>query len=244
MLLLPLAVVVGAGYGLVRAVLPAGDSSGHSVPRGPVTDQPSPRVVVPPVVAGWQSVAGRDGAYAYDVPPSWTPEPRVVHGWEPGVGSAGVTLAASAFLGEGSCPANEVTSRGGAGVTSSELPDAEAAARQTVTEVGVGAYTADGAPPARVAFGPVEPVSVSLSGKTVPGRLVVADVQPSGDGPCRPAHALVGAVAVAGGSRSVVLAAYADEGSAPRDELTRILRSYRGVPAADRSTTTPPPTTR
>ncbi|WP_344867883.1 hypothetical protein [Amycolatopsis ultiminotia] len=243
MVVLVAVVVAGAGYGLSHL---GNSSRDHSTPvsRGPETYQPDPRVVVPPVVAGWQSVASRDGSYAYDVPPSWTPSPQIVHGWDTTAGSAGINLATSAFVGKGSCPGSATATRGGAGVTSGDQHDAEAAARQAVTEVGVDAYTAEHSPAAKVAFGPVEQASISLSGKTAPGRLVVAEVTASGAAPCQPPRALVGAVAIAGGSGSVVLAVYADEGSATRDDLVRILRSYRGVPAADRSTTTPPPTVR
>jgi hypothetical protein len=47
------------------------------------------------------------------------------------------------------------------------------------------------------------------------------------------------------GSSGVVVA-YADSdraGPSVRDDLVRIVQSYRFVPAANRSTTTPPPTT-
>lgn len=68
----------------------------------------------PAAVAGWQSVAGRDGSYAYDVPPNWEPAPGTQHGW------AGIRLIASAFPGQ----CGQAT-LGGAGVTTEPLTDLE-----------------------------------------------------------------------------------------------------------------------
>ncbi|HKN51759.1 MAG TPA: hypothetical protein VJX66_04620, partial [Amycolatopsis sp.] len=67
-------------------------------------------------------------------------------------------------------------------------------------------------------------------------------------GPCVPKRALVAALAFTGAGKqeSGALVVYADQdvpGAATRDDLLKILHSYRFVPASQRSTTTPPPTT-
>nr|WP_202506895.1 hypothetical protein [Amycolatopsis rubida] len=215
-------------------------------PRAPYTYQPDPRVVVPPVVAGWQSVAGKDGSYAYDVPPSWEPAPTTLHGWDPAAGSPGINLSTSAFLGKGSCKEDPVGQIGGSGFTAEKTGDAAEAARKAVTDLGVSAYTGQGAPAAKVTPGAPEKTEVKIENKSREGTLVVAEVAPS-NAPCQPRSVLVGALALDAGEKSAVLVAYSEQGrpgSASRDDLVRILHSYRGVPAAERSTTTPPPTTR
>ncbi|WP_116200101.1 hypothetical protein [Amycolatopsis circi] len=222
-------------------------ASTDDTPRAPRTYQPNPRVVVPPVVAGWQSVASKDGSYAYDVPPSWEPAPTTLHGWDATAGSPGINLSTSAFLGKGSCKEDAVGQIGGAGVTTEKTGDAAEAARKAVTDLGISAYTGEGAPAAKVTPGAAEKSEVKVEDKHGEGMLVVAEVTPSGNAPCKPQSVLAGALALEAGEKSVVLVAYSEQGrpgSASRDDLVRILHSYRGVPAADRSTTTPPPTTR
>ncbi|WP_037367093.1 hypothetical protein [Amycolatopsis orientalis] len=215
-------------------------------PRAPYTYQPDPRVVVPPVVAGWQSVAGKDGSYAYDVPPSWEPAPTTLHGWDPIAGSPGINLTTSAFLGRHSCEEDPVGQIGGAGFTTEKTDDPAEAARKAVTDLGISGYTGQGAPAAKVTPGAPEKTQVKIENGTREGTLVVAEVTPS-NAPCQPRSVLAGALALAAGEKSAVLVAYSEQGrpgSASRDDLVRILRSYRAVPAVDRSTTTPPPTTR
>ncbi len=187
----------------------------------PLVVTPSPRAAVPAAVPGWQSVAGRDGSYAYDVPPNWQPAPDTQHGW------SGIRLISSAFLGK--CD-------GGAGITTEPLGDLEAAARKAATDLAKGAY---GAPPE---LGPGTDAQVSRAdGTTVPARVVVASVTAAPTGECAVRQAQVVVLAFGGDSgTSGVVAAY---GSSARDDLVRIVRSYRFVPAADRVTTTPPPTT-
>ncbi|UKD55294.1 hypothetical protein L3Q65_46860 [Amycolatopsis sp. FU40] len=221
-------------------------ASTDDTPRAPYTYQPDPRVVVPPVVAGWQSVASKDGSYAYDVPRSWEPAPTTLHGWDPAAGSPGINLSTSAFLGKGSCKEDPVGQVGGAGFTTEKTSDAAEAARKAVADLGVSAYTGEGAPAAKVTPGAPEKAEVKIENESREGTLVVADVVPS-NAPCQPRSVLVGALALGAGEKSAVLVAYSEQGrpgSASRDDLVRILHSYRGVPAADRSTTTPPPTTR
>jgi hypothetical protein len=206
-----------------------------SPPPSPLVVTPSPRVAVPPAVTGWQSVAGRDSAYAYDVPPNWEPAPDTQHGWDEG----GVRLITSAFLGKNFCGTSDL---GGAGVMTEPLPDPEAAARKAATDLAVGAY--GGTPQ----MGPGTEAQVTKAdGTAVPARVVVAEVVPTATGECAAKHALVVAMAFGGDSgTSGVVVAYADSdrsGPSVRDDLVRIVRSYRFVPAADRSTTTPPPTT-
>ncbi|WP_134669579.1 MULTISPECIES: hypothetical protein [unclassified Amycolatopsis] len=242
----PIVILIGVfGYNVFSA------NSRHSAstddtPRAPYTYQPDPRVVVPPVVAGWQSVAGKDGSYAYDVPPSWEPAPTTLHGWDPVAGSPGINLSTSAFLGKRSCKDDPVGQIGGSGFTTEKTSDAAEAARKAVTDLGVSAYTGEGAPAAKVTPGAPEKTEVKIENESREGTLVVAEVAPS-NAPCQPRSALVGALALTAGEKSAVLVAYSEQGppgSASRDDLVRILHSYRGVPAADRSTTTPPPTTR
>ncbi|WP_033294885.1 hypothetical protein [Amycolatopsis jejuensis] len=237
LIMLPLAAVIALAIAYARSTPEPSKPDDTPKPSTPRTYQPEPRVVVPAVVDGWQSVASRDGSYAYDVPPSWRPAPTVVHGWEPGV-----TLATSAFLGKGSCPDDRSAAIGGAGVMSEKTGDATQAARKAVADVGLAAYTGKNARPAQVTPGPVEDAEVQLDGKRAPAKLMVAEVTPTGSDPCRPPKALVGAIALASGTNAVVLTVYSAQDN--RDDLVRILHSYRGVPAADRSTSTPPPTTR
>jgi hypothetical protein len=206
-----------------------------SPPPSPPVVTPSPRVAVPPAVAGWQSVAGRDGAYAYDVPPNWEPAPGTQHGWD----EHGIRLITSAFLGKNFCSTKDL---GGAGVTTEPLADPDAAARKAATDVAAGAY--GGTPQ----VGPGTDAQVTKTdGTAVPARIVVAEVTPTETGECVARHALVAAMAFGGDpGTSGVVVAYADSdrsGPSVRDDLVRIVRSYRFVPAKDRSTTTPPPTT-
>jgi hypothetical protein len=216
-------------------------------PRTPVVETPSPRVVVPAAVSGWQSVAARDGSYAYDVPPSWTPAPGTLHGWEKTAVVPGIRLITSAFLGEDFC---EHANLGGAGVTTEPVADAGEAARKAVTDLGVSAFSPDSGPLAEVTPDAGTDAQVTKAdGTKSPARIVVADVVPTETGPCWAKHALVAALGFGNGTggASGVVVAYADadrSGPAIRDDLARILQSYRFVPAADRSTTTPPPTTR
>ncbi|MFD2469775.1 hypothetical protein [Amycolatopsis silviterrae] len=243
----PIVILIGVfGYNVFSAK-DHRSASTDDTPRAPRTYQPEPRVVVPPVVAGWQSVAGKDGSYAYDVPPSWEPAPGTLHGWDPAAGSPGINLSTSAFLGKGSCKEDPVGQVGGAGFTTEKTSDAAEAARKAVTDLGVSAYTGEGAPAAKVTPGAPEKAEVKFGGQAREGTLVVAEVTPSGNAPCKPQSVLTGALALGTGEKSAVLVAYSEQGrpgSASRDDLVRILHSYRGVPAADRSTTTPPPTTR
>jgi hypothetical protein len=213
-------------------------------PRTPVVETPAPRVVVPAAVSGWQSVAARDGSYAYDVPPAWKPEPGTLHGWEKTAAAPGIRLITSAFLGEDFC---EHANLGGAGVTTEPVADAGEAARKAVTDLGVSAFSPDDGPLAKVTPDAGTDAQVTKAdGTKAPARIVVADVVPTETGACGAKHALVAAMAFGNGSASGVVVAYADSdraGPTIREDLLGILKSYRFVPAADRSTTTPPPTT-
>ncbi|MGW4522991.1 hypothetical protein [Amycolatopsis sp. NPDC004378] len=204
-------------------------------PRSPLVATPSPRVAVPAAVAGWQPVAARDGSYAYDVPPNWEPAPTTLHGWD----QPSIRLVTSAFLGKNFCGKDDL---GGAGVTTSPEPDPDAAARKVATDLAAAAYGGT----AQVGPGAEAPLT-KADGTKVPARFVVAEVAPTGTGECTAKHALVAAMAFGNGSgASGVVVAYADSdrgGASIREDLARIVRSYRFVPAAHRSTTTPPPTT-
>jgi hypothetical protein len=241
-------------FGLALVALVAGvlNALGAGRPHHPSTSAPvpalvvtpSPQVLVPPAVADWQSVAGADGAYAYDVPPAWAPAPGTVHGWEKTTAVPGTTLATSAFLGKDFCGGSDL---GGAGVRTAP-GDPDTAARTAVTDLGVSAYSPDDGPAAAVtADAGTDTQLTGADGTKAPARIVVAEVVPTDRSQCAAKHALV--VALAFGTdagRSGVVVAYADSdrgGASVRDELLGIVRSYRFVPAADRSTTTPPPTT-
>ncbi|WP_410644787.1 hypothetical protein [Amycolatopsis sp. lyj-346] len=230
-------------FGLVFIALVAGvlNALGVGKPRpasptpppAPLVVTPSPRAAVPPAVAGWQPVAGRDGSYAYDVPPNWVPAPGTQHGWD------GIRLITSAFLGKDFCAQATL---GGAGVTTEPLADLDAAARKAATDLATAAYS--GMP----VLGPGSDAQVpKADGTMIPARMVVSEVTPPATGECAARHALVVALAFGGNSgTSGVVVAYADSdrsGPSVRDDLVRIVRSYRFVPAAERSTTTPPPTT-
>jgi hypothetical protein len=195
---------------------------------------PSPRVAVPAAVAGWQSVAARDGSYAYDVPPNWEPAPATQHGWD----EPAIRLITSAFLGKDFCARDTL---GGAGVTTEPVADPEAAARKAATDLATGAYGGTSQ------VGPGTDAQLTKAdGTKAPARIVVAEVTPAATGECAAKHALVAAMAFGTGSASGVVVAYADSdrsGPTIREDLVGILKSYRFVPAADRSTITPPPTT-
>lgn len=237
---------------LIAGVLNAlGVGKTHRTPstptsRPPLVTTPSPRVAVPPSVAGWQPVAADDGSFAYDVPPNWQPAPTTLHGWEKTAAVPGIRLITSAFLGRDFCGRSDL---GGAGVTTEPVADADAAARKAVTDLGVSAYSPDNGPLAQVTPDAGADAQVTKEdGTKAPARVIVAEVVPSDTGECVAKHALVAALAFTGknsGSSGVVLA-YSDAdrpGSASREELLRVVQSYRFVAAADRSTTTPPPTT-
>ncbi|MEU4670699.1 hypothetical protein AB0F91_22600 [Amycolatopsis sp. NPDC023774] len=232
-----LVAVIALGVAAVNFFGAARHHPASPSPRGPVTFRPEPHVVVPAVVDGWSSVAARDGSFAYDVPPSWTPEPGVVHGWDGTATSPGILLSTTASVGRGYCGSD--SRHGGSGVTTEDGGNAEAAARKAVGDLVGSVYD----PGAKVTYAPAQDATVQLEGTTRPARVVLADVTQDGTGACTQKHVTVGALALATATQSVVLLVYTDDATS-RADVVRLLRSYRGVPAADRSTTTPPPTTR
>ncbi|GAA4531226.1 hypothetical protein [Amycolatopsis samaneae] len=228
------------------------DRSSAPASRGPSVYTPPPRATVPVSVAGWRSVAGRDGSYAYDVPPNWQPEPGTLHGWEKGPVLPGITLTTSAFLDSGFCQGQSASKRGGAGVTTVKVADPAGAAAQAVDNLAVSRYSPDAGPLAQVVRQPAQQAEVILApGRTRPASIALAEVVPTDTGPCAPKRALVAAIAMGtedpAKPQSAVLVAYADQdvpGAPDREQLLRVLRSYRGVPETDRATVTPPPSTR
>ncbi len=236
---------------LIAGVVNAfGKSHDAPAPRKPVVSTQTPRFAVPASIDGWKPVAGKDGTFAYDVPPSWSPEPTVLHGWEKTAAVPGLTLITSAFLDSGFCPSQSASKRGGSGLTTENVADPEAAARKAVSDLGVSHYSPDNGPLAQVSLEPGTDATVeTLKGTKLPARIVVGSVVPSDTGECMPKRALVAAMAFTSTSdatKSAIVMAYADQdvpGAASRDELLKVVRSYRFVPAADRSMTTPPPKT-
>lgn len=214
-----------------------------SVAPATAPDHPEPSVVVPAAVPGWQPVPGDDGAYAYDVPPSWVPRPDTVHGWEADENGPGITLATSAFTGEGYCAAEPDLQRGGSGATVIDQRDPGRAAIQAATALATQAYASEGGTPPRVDVG--EPERTSLGGRDAAGSLVIVEVTPPSGEQCLPKAALVGAFAVnSSDGKSVVLVAYAAQegpGATTREDLERILSSFRVVPEKDRRTVTAVP---
>ncbi|MEV4143985.1 hypothetical protein AB0J40_09975 [Amycolatopsis sp. NPDC049691] len=206
-----------------------------SSPSAPLVVTPSPRVTVPAITDGWLSVAARDGSYAYDVPPNWEPAPATQHGWD----EPSIRLITSAFLGRDFCGRDTL---GGAGVTTEPVADPEAAARKAATDLATGAYggTSQLGPATDAEF-------TKADGTKAPARVVVAEVAPAAKDECAAKHALVVAMGFGTGSgASGVVVAYADgdrSGPSIREDLVKIVESYRFVAAADRGTTTPPPTT-
>jgi hypothetical protein len=225
-------------------------SSESSAPtsRKPAVYTPSPQVVAPPVTDGWQSVAGKDGVYAYDVPPDWTPKPGTIHGWEKGSQVPGITMVASAFVGEGYCPQEKRSRIGGSGVTKVQVAAPAAAAEKAVNDLAVSAYNPENGPlTAKITPEPAQPTEFTLgTGKKVPASIVLAEVVTPQPGACGVRRALVGVLAPELGDASAALAVYSGQdtpGAADREQILKILKSYRGVPEADRKTITPPPST-
>ncbi|MFD5095684.1 hypothetical protein ACFWMR_34135 [Amycolatopsis thailandensis] len=222
--------------------------SSSPTPRTPTVYTPSPRVVAPPVTEGWQSVAGADGQVAYDVPPNWTPKPGTVHGWEKGALVPGISMFSSAFVGDGYCPQVKGSRVGGSGMTTVKVADAAAAANKAVNDLAVSAYNPDAGPlSAKIAVEPPQATEFTLgTGKKAPASIVLAEVTLGYAAPCTPKRALVGVQAVDMGDASAALLVYSDQdeqGSADREQILKILKTYRGVPEADRKTITPPPST-
>ncbi|ASR34801.1 hypothetical protein BAY61_07240 [Prauserella marina] len=201
---------------------------------------PPPVIEVPAAVPGWQPVVGRDGSYAYDVPPEWTPEPGVTHGWESG---PGISLSTSAFLDPGYCGGDDPSRRAGSGLTIVEDTSVRAAAEETVRVVAMSGFRTDAGELPAVAPDPSVPVELSFDGQAVEAMVAVATVWVAEHAePCLASSVLVGAVAVpTQGGDSIVLVAYADEDKSDADELTRVLTSLRTVAEEDR-TTVPGPT--
>lgn len=238
-------VVMVAMWG-VPQLFPEHDDAGAHVdsaePTSEYTPDPVTRVDVPPAVDGWQPVAGGDGAYAYDVPPSWQPEQGVVHGWEAGGGhDERFALSASAFVGE---ECDDATHAGGAGVRTFDRP-VDTATRPIVDEVSARAYTEEGGATPRVRVlsedsGPFTRGDQE-SGST---RSMIAEVTPDRPGGCVPERALVGTRAVAAGDDGgvVALVVYADTDLASPEDVRGILGSFRAVPESERSTVTVTPT--
>lgn len=237
-------VVMVAMWG-VPQLFPEDDAGSHvdsAEPTSEYTPAPVTRVDVPPAADGWQSVAGGDGVYAYDVPPSWQPEQGVVHGWEAGGGyDDRFALSASAFVGE---ECDDATHAGGAGVRTFDRP-VEAATRPIVDEVSARAYTEEGGakPRVRVLSEDSGPFTRGdrESGHT---RSMIAEVTPDRPGGCVPERALVGTRAVAAGDDGgvVALVVYADADLATPEDVRGILGNFRAVPESDRNTVTVTPT--
>ncbi|WP_153030399.1 hypothetical protein [Amycolatopsis sp. YIM 10] len=232
-------ILVGAGVYLSQGA----EEAEYTPPPSTWTPAPPPpKVVVPAVVDGWQSVAGGEGTFAYDVPARWTPKPDTVHGWE-GEGQSKVVMSTSAFYGDGFCPADQDARLAGAGVRSDRQADPAVATEQFATQVANRAYTWDGPPP-QLAVG--EPRAAEMSfgdGGTRPATLRLVEVTTTGGHACLPKKAMVGVIATRSLDEakpgSVMLAVYAEQ-TAPdfttKDEIERILRSYRGVPQSQRTT--------
>jgi len=222
------------------------DSSAPT-PRTPTVYTPSPQVVAPPVTEGWQSVAGKDGVYAYDVPPNWTPKPGTIHGWEKGSQVPGITMVASAFVGEGYCPQEKRSRIGGSGVANVKVADPAAAARKALDDLTISAYNPEDGPlTAKITPEPLQTAEFTLgTGKKVSASILLAEVV-TPPGPCGERRALVGVLAPQLGDASAALAVYSGQdtpGGADREQILKILKTYRGVPEADRKTITPPPST-
>lgn len=209
---------------------------------------PEPEVVVPAAVEGWQSVAGADGRYAYDVPPSWTPAPGTIHGWEPDDKGPGITMSASAFKDPDICASGEDEhSRGGSGVEFADNSGAGRVARQTADYVAQVAFTAEGGPGPQVEVGRAKSVMLSQPDGEIEAKLAIARVTPRGDDRCLPDSALVGTIAVVadGQEKTPVLVVYTDQGypgATTEQDVERILTSFRLVAEEDRETITPTPT--
>ncbi|WP_020671359.1 hypothetical protein [Amycolatopsis nigrescens] len=242
-----LAVVVLLGLGYVGSRSTSRDEVDAPAPStsSATSYTPRPKVVVPPAVAGWQSVAGRDGLYAYDVPPGWTPKPDTVHGWNADANGPGITLVASAFTGQEYCPTDKNRDRGGSGVAPVAQRDYALAAAETVTLIAKQAYTAEGGPQPALAVGSPEPAQIDDgAGGKRNASVTVAEVTVAGnDKSCMPPRALVGAIAIEPGdqtdAKSPVLVAYFDQaypGETTREQLAELLRSYRIVPESSRTT--------
>ncbi|WP_410605574.1 hypothetical protein [Amycolatopsis sp. lyj-90] len=225
-------------------------SSSSSTPttRAPVVYTPSPRVVAPPVTDGWQSVAGADGLVAYDVPPNWTPKPGTIHGWEKTALVPGISMFSSAFVGDDYCPAVKGSRIGGSGLTTVKVADAPGAANKALYDLVVSAYNPEEGPlSAKIVADPPQQAEFTLgTGKKAPANILIAEVTLGYTGTCIPKRALVGVQAVDMGDASAALLVYSDQdqqGSADREQILKILKTYRGVPEADRKTITPPPST-
>ncbi|GAA1203490.1 hypothetical protein [Prauserella alba] len=243
---IPPLVAVAAMWGVPQLFPEDDGTSAHvdsDAPTSEYTPPPETRVSVPAAVDGWHSVAGGDGAYAYDVPPDWQPEQGVVHGWEAGGGyDARFALSTSAFVGK---ECDDATHAGGAGVTSYDRP-VDAAARPLVEEVSARAYAADGGAKPRVRV-VAEDAGRFSGGERGSGRTrsLIAEVTPAEPGGCVPDRAVVGTRTVGsaeGDGTVVALVVYADAELASAEDVRRILGSFRGVPESDRSTVTVTPT--
>ncbi|MEU3621810.1 hypothetical protein BS329_02150 [Amycolatopsis coloradensis] len=225
------------------------NSSESSAPtsRKPSVYTPSPQVVSPPSIEGWQSVTGGDGTYAYDVPPGWTPKPGTVHGWEKSAAVPGSTMTTSAFFGDGFCPQERTSRLAGSGVRSEKTADPAAAALKAASDLALSAYSPDEGPLATFTVSPAQKTEIPLAnGEKVSASIVLLDVVPVRSNACVSQRAVVGALAVASGDKSLTMLAYSDQdrpGTADREQILKILKTYRGVPAADRKTITPPPST-
>ncbi|MBB3052023.1 hypothetical protein FHS23_003052 [Prauserella isguenensis] len=242
---IPLLVAVAAMWGVPQLFPDDGTSARVDSADPTAEDTPAPvtRVGVPPAVDGWQSVAGGDGVYAYDVPPSWQPEQGVVHGWEAGGGyDDRFALSASAFVGT---ECDDATHAGGAGVRTFDRP-VDTATRPIVDEVSARAYTEEGGakPGVRVLSEDSGPFTRG-DGESGNTRSMIAEVTPARPGGCVPERALVGTRAVAAGDDGggvVALVVYADTDLATPEDVRGILGSFRAVPESDRNTVTVTPT--
>lgn len=234
-LLLAAVILLGAvGYVGFRLFSPDEVTDAHSRDVRIPYSRP-PIVVVPPVVPGWQSVAGRDGSYAYDVPPDWTPKPETMRNWQADGRGPVLRLARPASFGKGYCETDRDRPRGGTGVATSKAPDPSV---KIATELARHVYGN-----AKLTVEPSQETQISFEhGKTRPGIITMIEVVPEA-GACQSAKAFVGAISIASGEegnpRCAVMAVYSDD-TMSRDQLLRILRSYRWVPPADRSTKVPP----
>ncbi|QWF83067.1 hypothetical protein [Amycolatopsis sp. CA-230715] len=239
---------LGLGFVATRMAKNSSEDSAAAPTTSRTPYTPPPQVVVPPVVPGWQSVAGGKGTYAYDVPPSWQPKPGIVHGWEKDETGPGLSMATSAFVGKNYCPADATRTRGGSGVTPVAQHDYVRAAAETAELVAKYDFTAKGGPPPTVTVAPPVPLKVDFGdGKSRDGSMTLADVVPApGADSCTPPKGLVGVAAIKPADDppdgAVVLVVHTDQGypgETPREQVVQILKSYRAVPASKRTTITP-----
>ena len=186
---------------------------------------------VAPVVAGWQTVEGREFV-AFDVPPDWKIEaPSVLTGFETSGGPhQTVIMHNPATYGRGACSGASSTYRAKAGFVSPKGQPAGTAARNISAQwATVAGVKADGS---RSPVGPTRLSTVRIAGGSITANVATTVLTVTEPGDCPAPTMSFTAVSFDVKGQVVVFMLYGDQGVAdalPQNVATTIISSLRPI---------------